>query len=83
MNEKEILEFLNNYKDYDCNLREYETCLKCENKVRNAIQGLLDLYKKKSRIVEIMAEHLTTDIHGKDWVIKYFEDEVELEKEEE
>jgi len=43
------------------------------------IQCLLDLYKKKSRMVEIMAEHLTTDTHGKDWVIKYFEDEVELE----
>lgn len=45
-----------------------------------SIETLLDLYKKKSRMVEIMAEHLTTDLHRKDWVIKYFENEVELEK---
>jgi len=44
-----------------------------------AIQRLLDLYKKKSRMVEIMAENLITPTHDKDWVIKYFEDEVELE----
>ena len=47
-----------------------------------SLQGLLDLYIKKSRMVEIMAEHLTTPTHGKKWVIKYFEDEVELEDEE-
>ena len=30
-------------------------------------------------MIELMAEHLTTDEHGVDWVINYFEDEVELE----
>ena len=34
---------------------------------------------KQKRMIEIMAEHLTTDTHGVDWVINYFEDEVELE----
>lgn len=51
----------------------------CTQDELNAIGILLDLYKKKSRIVEIMAENLITPTHGKDWVIKYFESEVELE----
>lgn len=34
---------------------------------------------KLERMVELMAEHLTSPTNGKDWVIKYFEDEVELE----
>lgn len=44
-----------------------------------SLQGLLDLYKKKSKMIELMAEHLTTPTHDKEWVIKYFEGEVELE----
>lgn len=53
----------------------------CTQDELNSIGILLNLYKKKSKMVEIMAEHLTTPIHGKEWVIKYFEDEVELENE--
>lgn len=37
------------------------------------------IIEKQKQMINIMAEHLTTDTHGKDWVIKYFEDEVELE----
>lgn len=50
--------------------------------INNLIEENLEYAKEENklkRMVEIMAEHLTTDTHGKDWVIKYFEDEVELE----
>lgn len=30
--------------------------------------------KKYKRMVELMAEHLKTPTHSKDWVIKYFEE---------
>ena len=33
--------------------------------------------EKKSRIIDKMAERLTTDIHSKEWVIDYYEREVE------
>jgi hypothetical protein len=47
MKEEEIIEFLNKYKDYKCDLREYNSCIECENKVKQAIQDLLDLYEKE------------------------------------
>lgn len=79
MNENEIkdnfeklLKKVKEYLDYGLPYNEYVY-------LENTIQTILDLYKKKSRMVEIMAEHLTTDTHGKDWVIKYFESEVDLE----
>lgn len=49
MSEEEIKEFLNKYKDCKCDLREYNSCIECENKVKQAIQGLLDLYNKEKR----------------------------------
>ena len=33
--------------------------------------------EKKSKIINLMAEQLTTDIHSKEWVIDYYEREVE------
>ena len=33
--------------------------------------------EKKDRIIHKMAERLTTDIHSKEWVIDYYEREVE------
>lgn len=47
LSEEEIKEFLNKYKDCKCDLREYNSCIECENKVKQAIQGLLDLYRKE------------------------------------
>ena len=40
----------------------------------NRINDLLDIVKQKDKIIEDMAEHLTTSVHSKEWVIKYFEE---------
>lgn len=40
----------------------------------NRINDLLDILKQKDKEIEDMAEHLTTSIHSKEWVIKYFEE---------
>lgn len=38
------------------------------------MNDLLDIVKQKDKIIEDMAEHLTTSVHSKEWVIKYFEE---------
>ena len=38
-------------------------------------------YDKQKRMIEMMAEKLTTPTNGKEWVIKYFEEKVESENE--
>ena len=40
----------------------------------NRINDLLDIVKQKDKIIQEMAEQLTTPIHDKEWVIKYFEE---------
>lgn len=40
----------------------------------NRINDLLDIEKQKDKIIDDMAEHLTTSVHSKEWVIKYFEE---------
>ena len=40
----------------------------------NRINDLLDIVKQKDKIIEDMAEHLTTSVHSKEWVIKYFKE---------
>lgn len=40
----------------------------------NRINDLLDIVKQKDRTIQEMAEQLTTPIHDKEWVIKYFEE---------
>lgn len=66
---KAIMNLWENYQNQKRMINDLiEEDLECEKEV-----------DKLKRMVEIMAEHLTTDTHGKDWVIKYFEDEVELE----
>lgn len=37
------------------------------------------LIQKQSKMINIMAENLTTPTHDKAWVIEYFENEVKLE----
>lgn len=36
--------------------------------------------EKQSKMIDLMAEQLTSPINGKEWVIKYYEDRVENEK---
>ena len=43
---------------------------------------VIEEIKKKEKIINLMAEQLTTDIHSKEWVIDYYEKEVEKGKEE-
>ena len=38
------------------------------------ISDLLDIAKQRDKIIDDMAEHLTTSVHSKEWVIKYFEE---------
>lgn len=38
---------------------------------------VIEEIKKKDKIINLMAEQLTTDIHSKEWVIDYYEREVE------
>ena len=40
----------------------------------NRINDLLDIVKQKDKIINDMAEHLTTSVYSKEWVIKYFEE---------
>lgn len=40
----------------------------------NEINDLLDIVKQKDKMIQEMAEQLTTPIHDKEWVIKYFEE---------
>ena len=40
----------------------------------NRLNDLLDIVKQKDKIIDDMAEHLTTSVHSKEWVIKYFEE---------
>lgn len=40
----------------------------------NRINDLLDIVKQEDRMIQEMAKQLTTPIHDKEWVIKYFEE---------
>lgn len=40
----------------------------------NRINDLLDIVKQKDKMIQEMSEQLTTPIHDKEWVIKYFEE---------
>lgn len=42
----------------------------------NLISNLQTELNKKDKQIDLMAEKLTTPIHSKEWVIKYFEDEI-------
>ena len=50
-------------------------------KFLTAIEHLIKEYKKKDKIIEAMAEQLTSPIHNKEEVIEYFTKEVEREVE--
>ena len=50
----------------------------CTQEELNSIGMLLDLYEKKSKMVEMMAEALTTPLLDTTWIIKYYENKVKL-----
>lgn len=40
----------------------------------NRIVDYMNIIEERDRIIDDMAEHLTTSVHSKEWVIKYFEE---------
>lgn len=46
----------------------------------NIISDLLDTVKKQDKIIDLMSERLITPIHSKEWVKRYYEEEVEEEE---
>lgn len=45
-----------------------------------AIEVVLSELEKKDKIINLMAEQLTTPVHSKKWVIDYFTNKVEEDK---
>ena len=43
------------------------------NKYQDAIETVLPMLEEKDKIIDLMAEQLTTPIHGKEWIKKYYE----------
>ena len=68
---KEYLEtILNLLEKQDNRIKELEADnYECNNIIRDYIED----WKLKTKIIDLMAEHLTTPIHSKKDVIKYFE----------
>lgn len=69
--EKALEDLVNLEKEKNEKIRELESDLYEAN---NRINDLLDIVKQKDKIIDLMAEQLTTPIHNKEWVIKYFEE---------
>jgi hypothetical protein len=40
------------------------------------IKGILDLYMKSKKMIELMATDLATDYHSKEWVINYYMEKI-------
>ena len=62
------------------NIKEAIEILKSDakwNGNEKVLKVVLAELEKKDRIINKMAEQLTTDIHSKEWVIDYYEREVE------
>ena len=58
----------------DVVLQELENTRADLYEANNCISDLLDIAKQRDKIIDDMAEHLTTSVHSKEWVIKYFEE---------
>lgn len=54
---------------------EIEDCKKCI--LRDEVHNYIEELEKKDKIIELMAEQLTTPIHSKEWVIDFYKREVE------
>lgn len=77
MNIKEAIEYLNtllNAMKWRKNGTLFEVFV---GDTRECVKSVLAELEKKDKIINLMAEQLTTDIHSKEWVIDYYEREVE------
>ena len=62
-------------KAYKKQQAEIEDCKKCI--LRDDIHNYIEEIEKQDKIIELMAEQLTTPIHSKEWVIDYYKKEIE------
>lgn len=74
--EEKAIKILNNFLDEPV---RYGYRNKIANNEIEAIETLLNLIQKHEAIIDKMAEKLTTPVHSKQWVIEYYEKEVEKE----
>ena len=86
MNEIEAIEVL---KNMDIGISGKAKCKKCifsdeERCFRDgkdcqmiAMETVLNLLEKKDKIIDLMAEQLTTPVHSKEWVIEHFNQKIE------
>lgn len=58
----------------DENGKKYSVLRVLDADTKKIIDDLSALVVKKDKIIDDMAEHLTTSVHSKEWVIKYFEE---------
>lgn len=65
-NDKEYLEQCNPFSDLVNEVR-------LDNK---SIEIVLSMLEEKDKQIDLMAEQLTTPIHGKEWIKKYYENKV-------
>lgn len=54
---------------------EIEDCKKCV--LRDEVHNYIEEIEKKDKVINLMAEQLTTPIHSKEWVKNYYEREIE------
>lgn len=50
---------------------------KYDKEPKEIILNLISVIEKQNKIINLMAEQLTTPINSKEWVIKYWEKEAE------
>lgn len=62
----------------DCDYYDEELEL-YQNRIKQ-FNTILSMLEEQDKIIDLMSEYLTTPIHGKEWVKKYFEDKVKKEK---
>lgn len=62
-------------KAYKKQQAEIEDCKKCI--LRDDIHNYIEEIEKQDKIIDLMAEQLTTPVHSKEWVIDFYKREIE------
>lgn len=78
MSEEEIsniLDELNNVRPEVLN-EESKRLFNAIMQIADERDKYINLAKKQTQLIDLMAEDLTTPIHDKEWIIKYYEEKV-------
>ena len=78
MSEEEIsniLDELNNVRPEVLN-EESKRLFNAIMQIADERDKYINLAKKQTQLIDLMAEGLTTPIHDKEWIIKYYEEKV-------